>query len=387
MAYVRGSMIAVVVIMALGLVGCGGGGGPAVDNGASWPAYTPPLDVADEGTQADFAADQASVAIYEVAEVPAGLNPWMLSNASIDAIGNGVNYVLNSLGLFAANAPAQENRATPTTLAFDLAAFLAQAMPQSEDETGPAQSQTWEIDWTDPVFDIHWTGSVQQVLNNIQGTITGTGDDTDVDIDISATLGLTSGQGVVTIQGYITCLLQLCDWDTGEYQEVLGRAILADAINVTVYKNGDTWSDFAGSYAMNDSFAVNELGQWITKHKLEGVHDITGTIGADYSVVFAAGLDYYFGALAGEEFFWAHHEGQAEGEFDSSHQLSWFTMAQDLELSNGMTGNIVVDQNGDISGWIKDAEGTIIATFSGNIYDHTAQIEWTDGPTESITWG
>ena len=254
------------------------------------------------------------------------------------------------------------------------------------DEIRPAE--TYDID--EQLGDIHWTGSVVTTLNAINGGIQGEGPDTDIDIGISGTLGLTSAHATVTIGGYIACTIITTEWG-GEVGQagagVPGRALLDEYISLTVDREGDQWTDFRGSWDMNDQFAVYETDQWVTKNKIEGTHDLSGTILEEWAGTFEADLDYYFGVLAGEGFIWAHHDGNVTGALDSDQNLESFSLLQDMELSNGMSAHIEVDTGWNLSGQLTDAEDQLLATLSGNLQAGTACIDWVDGrPDQFITW-
>ncbi len=49
-----------------------------------------------------------------------------------------------------------------------------------------------------------------------------------------------------------------------------------------------------------------------------------------------------------------------------------------------MTGHVTMDRDGNLDGWIRDADGELLATITGNLYDGTGQIIWTDGTIEPI---
>jgi len=384
MRYLRSSTIMLIISLATIIAGCGGGGG-GYDIAANWPAYTPSPDVADEEEQADFAGDQVEMAIQEVKSVPE-LNPWQMSDASIDALVALAEYAAGQLGLTAAGEPISSAASSPVTGMAALAIYLAEQMPKSEDEVRPAE--TYDID--EQLGDVHWTGSIVTTLNAINGGIQGEGPDTDIDIGISGTLGLTSAHATVTIDGYITCTINTTEWG-GEVEQacagVPGRATLDEYISVTVDREGEQWTDFRGSWDMNDQFAVYESDQWVTKNKIEGTHDLSGTILEQWAFTFEADLDYYFGVLAGEDFIWAHHDGNVAGAFDSDQQLESFSLLQDMELSNGMSAHIEVDTSWNLSGQLTDAEEQLLATLSGNLQAGTACIDWVDGrPDQFITW-
>ncbi len=383
MKHLRSGIILIVISLAAIIAGCGGGGGS--DQGVSWPAYTPPLDVVGGEEQADFAADQVAMAIQEVKSVPE-LNPWQMSNANIEAMVALAEYLAGQLGLTAAGEPTSSEGTSPVTGMAALAIYLAEQMPESEDEVRPAE--TYEINET--LGSIHWVGSVVTTLNNVNGSIHGAGPDTDVDIGISGTLGLTSARATITVDGYITCTVITTDWDGGVEQAcagVPGRATLDEVIALTVQREGDQWTDFVGSWDMNDQFAVYEGDQWVTKNKIEGTHDISGTILEDWAFSFDVDLDYYFGVLAGESFLWAHHDGNVAGAFDSDHSLESFVLTQDMDLGNGMSAHIEVDASWNLSGQLTDAEQQLLATLTGNLQAGTACIDWVDGrPDQIISW-
>jgi len=370
-------IIAVTVVVS----GCGGGGGVT---GPNWLAYTPPPEVAGDGEQGSFAGDEVIAAIQEIGGISEA-NPWAISNANIDALVALASQILQESGLMAASVP-DDAPATTVAMMANFARYLAEQMPQSEDEVRPAE--TYPIDW--PIDDIHWVGSIVITLNTISGSIHGEGPNTDADIQIHGTLGLTAAHATITGDGYISCLLNVEDWDGGvaaactgyDYE---GRAYLDDYVSLIVNREGDEWTDFSGTWDMNDEFAIHEAEQWVVKNKIEGTHAVTGTIGEDYAFTFEADLDYYFGVLAGEGFLWAHHDGTLAGAFDSDQHIEWFSLSQEIDLGNGMTATIVVE-DWLISGEVRDAEGELLATFSGNLQAGTGQIEWVGGPTEEIEW-
>ncbi len=384
MKYLRSSIFLMIISLTAIVAGCGGGGG-GYDIAANWPAYTPPLDVADEEEQADFAGAQVAMAIQEVKSVPE-LNPWQMSDASIDALVALAEYAAGQLDLTAAGTPTRSEGSSPVTGMAALAIYLAEQMPESEDEVRPAE--TYPINWDSG--DIHWEGSVVTTLNNVNGSIHGAGPDTDVDIDISGTLGLTSAHATITIDGYITCTVNTTDWDGGVEQAgagVPGRATLDEDISVIVQREGDEWTDFNGTWDMNDQFAIYESEQWVTKNKIEGTHNINGTILEEWAFTFEADLNYYFGVLAGEDFLWAHHDGNVAGAFDSDHNLTSFSLLQDMELGNGMSAHIEVDTSWNISGQLTDAQAQLLAILTGNLQAGTARIDWVGGkPSQFITW-
>ncbi len=384
MKYLRSSIFLMIISLTAIVAGCGGGGG-GYDIAANWPAYTPPLDVADEEEQADFAGAQVAMAIQEVKSVPE-LNPWQMSDASIDALVALAEYAAGQLDLTAAGTPTSSEGSSPVTGMAALAIYLAEQMPESEDEVRPAE--TYPISWDSG--DIHWEGSVVTTLNNVNGSIHGAGPDTDVDIDISGTLGLTSAHATITIDGYITCTVNTTDWDGGVEQAgagVPGRATLDEDISVIVQREGDEWTDFNGTWDMNDQFAIYESEQWVTKNKIEGTHNINGTILEEWAFTFEADLNYYFGVLAGEDFLWAHHDGNVAGAFDSDHNLTSFSLLQDMELGNGMSAHIEVDTSWNISGQLTDAQAQLLAILTGNLQAGTARIDWVGGkPSQFITW-
>jgi len=369
-----------IVALTVVISGCGGGGGGPT--GTSWPAYTPPPEVADETEQAGFAADEAIAAIHEIGGLSEA-NPWTIANANIDALVALASRILAETGLMAASSP-DNAPATTVTMMADFARYLAEQMPQSQDEVRPAE--TYEIDWQ--IDDIHWVGSVVINLNTISGSIHGEGPDTDADIEIAGSVGLTSAQATMTGDGYISCTVGVQDWDDGvaaactDYE---GRAYLDDYISITVNREGDEWTDFSGTWNMNDEFAIYEAEQWVVKNKIEGTHAVSGTIGEDYAFTFEADLDYYFGVLAGEGFLWAHHDGLLAGAFDSDQHIEWFSLSQEIDLGNGMTATIVVE-DWLISGEVRDAEGELLATFSGDLQAGTGLIEWVGGGTDAIEW-
>jgi len=373
--------IAFTVVLAVAVAGCGGGGGGSAE-GTSWPAYTPPPEVADEGEQAAFAGDEAVAAIQELGGVSEA-NPWAISNANIDALVALASRILEGTGLMAASAP-DDAPATTVTMMANFARYLAEQMPQSEDEVRPAE--TYEIDeWIDA---IHWVGSVVINLNTISGSIHGEGPDTDVDIEIHGAVGLTSAHATITADGYISCTVGVQDWDeevSAACTDYNGRAYLDDYISLTVSREGDEWTHFSGTWDTNDEFAIYEAEQWVVKNKIEGTHSVSGTIGDDLAFTFEAELDYYFGVLAGEGFLWAHHDGMLAGAVDANQDIEWFSLSQEIDLSNGMTATIAVN-DWLISGEVRDAEGELLATLSGNLQAGTGQIEWVDGPTEAIEW-
>jgi len=374
--------IAFAVVLTLVISGCGGGGGAAT--GPMWPAYTPPPEVADETEQAGFAGAEAVAAIHEIGGISEA-NPWTISNANIDALVALASRILQETGVMAAGA-SDGAPATTVTMMADFARYLAKQMPQSEGEIRPAE--THEIDWQ--IDDIHWVGSVVINLNSMNGSIHGEGPNTDADIEISGSVGLTSAHATITGDGYISCLLNVQDWDGGvtaactgyDYE---GRAYLDDYVSLTVNREGDEWTDFTGTWDMNDEFAICEAEQWVVKNKIEGTHSVSGTIGENYAFTFEADLDYYFGVLAGEGFLWAHHDGTLAGAFDCDQNIEWFSLSQEIDLGNGMTATIVVE-DWLISGEVRDAEGELLATFSGDLQAGTGQIEWVGGPTEAIEW-
>ncbi len=371
-----------IVVLAVVAGGCGGGGGGAT--GPNWPAYTPPPEVADEGEQAGFAGDEAVAAIHEIGGISEA-NLWTIANANIDALVALVSRILAETGLMAAGAPDDAPATTVTAMA-SFARYLAAQMPQSEGEVRPAE--TYEIDWL--IDDIHWTGSVVINLNTINGSIHGEGPDTDADIEIRGTVGLTSAHATITAGGYISCRMDVQDWDggvaaAGTGYDYEGRAYLDDYISLTVNREGDEWTDFSGTWTMNDEFAIYEAEQWVVNNKIEGTHAVSGTLGEDYAFTFEVDLDYYFGVLAGEGFLWAHHDGVLAGAFDSDQHIEWFSLSQEIDLGNGMTATIVVE-NWLISGEVRDAGGELLATFSGDLQAGTGQIEWVDGSTEKIEW-
>ena len=382
MKHLGKATLAFIVVLAVVVSGCGGGGSAAT--GPIWPTYTPPPEVADEGEQAGFAADEVIAAIHELGGI-AEANPWTISNANIDALVALASRILQETGLMAASAPDDAPATTVTAMA-NFARYIAQQIPQSEGEVNPAE--THEIDeWID---DIHWVGSVVINLNTINGSIHGEGPNTDADIVISGSVGLTSARATITGSGYIGCRMAVQDWDggvaaAGTGYDYEGRAYLDDYISLIVDREGDQWTDFSGTWDMNDEFAIYEAEQWVVKNKIEGTHAVSGTIGEDYAFTFEADLDYYFGVLAGEGFLWAHHEGSLSGAFDAEQGIEWFSLAQEIVLSNGMTATIVVE-DWLISGEVRDAEGELLATFSGDLQAGTGQIEWVDGPTELIEW-
>jgi len=384
MKYLRSSIFLMIISLTVIIAGCGGGGG-GYDIAANWPAYTPPPAVADGEEQADFAGAQVAMAIQEVKSV-SELNPWQMSDASIDALVALASHIAGELGLTAADVPISSEGSSPVTGMAALAIYLAEQMPKSEDEVRPAE--TYPLNWDSG--DIHWEGSVVTALNSVNGSIHGAGPDTDVDIDISGTIGLTSAHAIVTVGGYITCTMNTTDWDGGVEQAcvgVPGRATLDEDISVTVQREGDEWTDFSGLWDMNDQFAVYESEQWVTKNKIEGTHDISGTILEEWALTFEADLDYYFGVLAGEDFLWAHHDGNVAGAFDSDHNLESFSLVQDMALSNGMSAHIEVATSWDLSGQLTDAEEQLLATLTGNLQGGTACIDWVDGrPDQMISW-
>ena len=379
MKYLEKAILLFIVVMLSLVSGCGGGGG---ETRTMWPAYTPPPEVADETQQARFAADEAVAAIYELGGVSEA-NPWTIANANIDALVALATQILQESGVMAAGAPA-DAPTTPMTMMANFARYLAEQMPGSEDEVRPAE--TYPIDWQ--IDDIHWTGSVVVNLNSISGSIHGEGPDTDADIQIRGTLGLTAAHASITGDGYITCTVGVQDWGNGvaaACTDYAGRAYLDDYISLTVNRQGDEWTTFSGTWDMNDEFAISEAEQWVVKNKIEGTHAVTGTLGEDYAFTFEADLDYYFGVLAGEGFLWAHHDGTLAGAVDSDQHIESFSLSQEIDLGNGMTATIAVN-DWVISGEVRGAEGELLATFSGNLQAGTGQIEWVGGPTESIEW-
>ncbi len=377
---IKAAIIAFVAVLIIVVNGCGGGGDGAP--GTSWPAYTPPPEVADETEQASFAADQATTAIQQIGGISEA-NPWMISNANIDALAALARRILQEAGVMA-NSAANDAPATTVTVLADFAMYLAEQMPQSEGEVRPAE--THEIDWQ--IDDIHWTGSVVINFNTINGSIHGEGPDTDAEIEIRGSIGLTAAHATITGDGYISCTVGIQEWDdevAAACTDYNGRAYLDDYISLTVNREGDVWTDFSGTWDMSDEFAIYEAEQWMVKNKIEGTHAVSGTIGEDYAFTFEADLDYYFGVLAGEGFLWAHHDGLLSGGFDSNQQIEWFAVSQEIDLSNGMTATIVVE-DWQVSGEVRDAAGELLATFSGDLQAGTGQIEWVGGPTESIEW-
>ncbi len=377
----RIGMILAVAVAVIALAGCGGGSSVRTP---AWPEYTPPPDVVPEEQQAEFAGAQAIEPLGAVDTPAPSISPLDMTIAGLEPIVRVFWYLFE--GLLPSDAGADPSASIPRSMILELVRYTRDAIVRSGETEPAAAGDVTPVDWTDPVLGIHWTGSYQETLTGYQLDLHGAGPNTDVDVDGSVTVtGPSSGHAALSVNGYVAADVEIIDWVAPECEVREGRATLDGDVTVDVEMTDDSSGEFSGSCSLESSLQVFEDDRWVTRALLEGGLDATGTL-ADDDLAAQGELDFYFGVPAGEGIFWARHIASAEGEYNLDTKAGWVAMTHSIELSNNMSGYAELDAAGNISGWLHDAEGEELATFSGNVYDGTAQINWADGSTTPIEW-
>ncbi len=370
--------VAAAALIVVLVSGCGGGGSPATD----WARYTPPAQVVPVEQQQEFAVSQTVEPVGSSTSEATG--PREMIEAGTAPIAPVVEYTVQESGL-SGYLPVQVQSAggSHPNLVLAIAKLMRGAIAQSA-QSRPAQENVIEIDWTDPVTGIHWTGSFRQVLTGYRLDLHGEGPNTDVTVTASINVTtLSSATASLAIEGSVAAEVDLVNWQTGECEPRSGRAILNDRFRITATTEDEVTTAFNGTCSVDDRFEVLEDDQWVTKVRQEGSLGFNGTL-TDETGAASGEFDLYFGVEAGEELFWAHHTGSVEAEYDLVAEEGWIEVTHDVELSNGMTGHVAMDRDGNLDGWIRDADGELLATITGNLYDGTGQIIWTDGTIEPI---
>ncbi|MEN6642489.1 MAG: hypothetical protein ABFE08_08595 [Armatimonadia bacterium] len=367
-------LMSVLVVGAVYLAGCGGGGS---DNGGGWGAYTPPEDVAPAETRESWAAGNVgttamiTMAAGEDDPVNMGYMLFGLSEPIVvaidDSIGGGGGNAVPSRSL------ATRSHGSPASFILRL---INRAQAKGTGRSGVQTADTTDLDWTDDEYGIHWTGTLAETETSLRLNIHGVGTNTNVTVS----LVMSETTASLTARGSVAQGIEWYNWDTGDWDDSSdGKGDINTTMNFSLGATSGS-----GTITSNFSEFLMEDGEWTEVFKGRGTCRLT-IRETDDQATLGFTWNPSWGLRAGDGMYWQAFNASGEAEFDyeegywgDDYSLTSLTLTETSELSDGMTTRLLVAANGDISGWLKNADGEIVANFTGNYLDSTGVIDWVD---------
>jgi hypothetical protein len=350
------------VLMMTALAGCGGGGG-----GAGRRGYTPPENVMPKTVQAQRIGQVMVSSVDEAGsarEGPAGATGL----PHVDAVDRMLNEVFADeltgiVGGASANNGPPSAGYRPLALLVRLARSQVTAGQAEEDEC-----ETVPVEWEDPLCGTAWTGTVTRCPMSLTAHVEGRGEGTLMKVDLAVTQRFGGATAELTVKG--TAPQTVRHWDVASQSDVEtdGR------VTVDGQARADVGIGALGSLAfelrarLTYEEQIEEDGAWTTVRKGSARVDAHGSSPDGQQVSMEGTFDFTEAEKVGEGFL----EMRSGGTFEASGRADgegWETFAAvaNADGSNSMRGYLRIEKSGEVSGWVRDAEGRTIATLRGSL--------------------
>jgi hypothetical protein len=268
----------------------------------------------------------------------------------------------------------------------------------SRTQSSPSQTiQPVTIDWTDPTYNVHWTGSITQNLTQLSMSVHGVGPNTDVTIALTLTptlngAAISGANASCTIKGTVIADVDTVDWSTGVHTTVSGRATIDSTISGALSIPTSGPDTFSAKLSMNADFQVQDGGTWTSADVQQVTDQVSGSWSGSSVTLDFSGV-HYDGVSVGANLYWGKHTLSAQQvTIDTSSGDATGTLTDNVLLSDGTTGQLTLDftsglASATVSGWIKDSTGATIATITGSLSSsNKITINWTGGSAQVADW-
>ncbi|MCD6351619.1 MAG: hypothetical protein J7M26_05825, partial [Armatimonadetes bacterium] len=188
--------------------------------------------------------------------------------------------------------------------------------------------------------------------------------------DLSVQILAGGARAELQVQG--TAPAQFTRWDVASQsdQQVQGRvkvnasAVVQSSLGALATMTVDI--NETGTY----EYQVENDGTWQTVRREHARIQAHAEVNQDNSITIDGSFEFTTGELVGEGFLEHTTQGtfHGEGQLDEQGWESFFAVAN-TEGSNLMEAYLRITADGEATGWVKNAQGQIVASIQGNLTD------------------
>jgi hypothetical protein len=389
----RRSLLGACVVLALVMIGAGGGGRGGVL--LEWARYSPPADVI---APADLQMLAARTVVSLPVTAAGGGEDLIFAFGDIPALRNVLfallEEVLGGLEGLGDLLPLQAAK-TPTDA--DLVALMRQAVTVKSVSPQQAEPTDTFFDWTDPDTAVHWTGRVLEQDDRLVPQLHGVGPETNCTINLTVLLELGSRlQLTGSIQGPIVADVYETNPAQEDWAVTPGRAILDADVDLLANAIAGAAPNFSARTHLAGDFQVPDGATWRTVNQGEATVEAQGTLG-DVANLEVTGT-IRRGLTMGPGLYWWQHAFEAalvmsdlgsllplqgDGEETPGNSV---TFNDAVTFSDGMSGDLQIpltEEEMTLTGALRARGGVVLGTIDlGDAGVPT--IHWADGTSDEL---